>query len=138
LAVIAFNPWTKSALPVSNAIMAVDVLLGVYFAERSKQQSTTFKGLCWDLRCSEQAIRSIVERLNESRWIVFEQDDRFRRTISRLRIPADKVTILDTTSGSSKAKSQQCCWFRAQVMSLAMCVIFFGVCAGKLTCVMPR
>lgn len=46
LAAIAFNRWTKSALPVSNAIMAVDVLLGVYFAERSKQQPTTFNGLC--------------------------------------------------------------------------------------------
>jgi hypothetical protein len=89
-------------------MMAVDVLPGVDFAERSKQQPVTFKGLCWDLRCGGQAIRSIVKRLNESRWTVLERNDRFRRTISSLRVPADKVT-----------KSQRCCWFRAQVMSLA-------------------
>ena len=77
---------------------------GVYFAERSSKQPTAFKGLCWDLRCSEPAIRSIVERLKESRWIVLEQDDRLRRTISRLRIPADKVGILDRASGSSKGE----------------------------------
>ena len=40
-----------------------------------------------------------------SRWIVLEHDGRFRRTISRLRIPADKVGILDRASGSSKEKS---------------------------------
>jgi hypothetical protein len=95
IAAIAFNRWTKKFLPVSNSIMAVDVLLGVYFAERAGKQPTTFKELSWDLRCSEQAIRSIVERLKESRWIVLEQDDRFRRSISRLRIPADKVGLLE-------------------------------------------
>ena len=105
LGAISFNRWTKSALSVSNAIMTLDVLLGVYFAERSSKQPTTIKGLCWDLRCSEQAIRSIVERMKESRWIVLEQDDRLCRTISRLCIPADKVGILDRASGSSKEKS---------------------------------
>jgi hypothetical protein len=95
MAAITFNRWAKNALPVSNSIMAVDVLLGVYFAERAGRQPTTFKELCWDLRCSEQAIRSIVERLKESRWIVLEQDDRFRRSIARLRIPADKVEVLE-------------------------------------------
>jgi len=105
LGAISFNRWTKSALSVSNAIMTLDVLLGVYFAERSNKQPTTFKGPCRDLHCSEQAIRSIVERLKESRWIVLEQDDRLRRTISRLRTPADKVGILDRASGSSKDKS---------------------------------
>ena len=136
LGAISFNRWTKSALSVSNAIMTLDVLLGVYFAERSSKQPTTIKGLCWDLRCSEQAIRSIVERMKESRWIVLEQDDRLCRTISRLCIPADKVGILDRASGSSKdevnraAGSKWCLWPRG--------VIFFGVCLGKVICVMPR
>lgn len=95
MATIEFNRWTKKTLPVSNSIMAVDVLLGVYFAERAGKQPTTFKELSWDLRCSEQAIRSIVERLKEGSWIVLEQDDRFSRPISRLRIPADKVKLLE-------------------------------------------
>ena len=95
MAAISFNRWTKKVLPVSNSIMAVDVLLGVYFAERTGKQPTTFKELSWDLRCSEQAIRSIVERLKENCWIVLEQDDRYRRAISRLRIPADKVDLLE-------------------------------------------
>lgn len=95
MATIAFNRWTKQTLPVSNSIMAVDVLLGVYFAERAGKQPTTFKELSWDLRCSEQAIRSIVERLKASHWIVLEQDDRYSRAISRLRIPADKIELLE-------------------------------------------
>ena len=40
--------------------------------------------------------------MKEGRWIVLEQHDRLRRTISRLCISADKVGILDRTSGSSK------------------------------------
>lgn len=95
MAAIAFNRWTKKTLPVSNSIMAVDVLLGVYFAEQAGKQPTTFKELSWDLRCSEQAIRSIVERLKDNRWIVLEQDDRYSRAISRLRIQADKVELLE-------------------------------------------
>ena len=95
MAAISFNRWAKNVLPVSNSIMAVDVLLGVYFAERAGKQPTTFKELCWDLRCSEQAIRSIVERLKETHWIVLEQDERFRRSISRLRIPADKLELFE-------------------------------------------
>ncbi|WP_425069211.1 hypothetical protein [Reyranella sp.] len=95
MAAIAFNRWTKKMLPVSNSIMAVDVLLGVYFAEHAAKQPTTFKELSWDLRCSEQAIRSIVERLRDNRWVVLEQDERYSRAISRLRIQADKVGLLE-------------------------------------------
>ena len=106
LGAISFNRWTKSALSVSNAIMTLDVLLGVYFAERSSKQPTTIEGLCWDLRCSEQAIRSIVERMKESRLdrpragrtgsVGLFQGCAFRPTKSR---------ILDRASGSSKEKS---------------------------------
>jgi hypothetical protein len=86
VATLAFNRWAKDSLPVSNSIMALDVLLGIYLAERRRAEPTTFKELCWDLRHSEQAIRTIVDRLQESGWVLLEQDTRFRRSISRLRI----------------------------------------------------
>lgn len=94
LASLAFNRWAKESLPVSNSIMALDVLLGIYLAERQRSEPTTFKELCWDLRHSEQAIRSIVERLEGSGWVVLEQDTRFRRPISRLRIPPHRSEAL--------------------------------------------
>jgi DNA-binding MarR family transcriptional regulator len=75
--------------------MAVDVLLGVYLAERRRADPTTFKELCWDLRYSEQAIRTIVDRLGGAGWVVLEHDRRFRRPIARLRIPPDKAAILE-------------------------------------------
>ena len=95
VAALAFNRWAKDTLPISNSIMAMDVLLGVYLAERRGREPTTFKELCWDLRHSEQAIRTIVNRLEEARWVVLEQDERFRRSISRLRIPPEKAAILE-------------------------------------------
>ena len=94
-AALAFNRWAKDTLPISNSIMAMDVLLGVYLAERRGSSLTTFKELCWDLRYSEQAIRTIVTRLEEAKWIVLEQDESLRRSISRLRIPKEKVSILE-------------------------------------------
>ena len=90
IATLAFNRWAKDSLPVSNSIMAVDVLLGIYLAERRRPDPTTFKELCWDLRHSEQAIRTIVDRLHDSGWVTLEQDTRFRRSISRLRIAPDR------------------------------------------------
>ena len=95
VAVLAFNRWAKDTLPISNSIMAMDVLLGVYLKEREGREPTTFKELCWDLRYSEQAIRMIVNRLEEASWIVLEQDERFRRSISRLRIPPENAAILE-------------------------------------------
>jgi hypothetical protein len=86
VATLSFNRWAKDSLPVSNSIMALDVLLGIYLAERRRADPTTFKELCWDLRHSEQAIRTIVDRLQDSGWVLLEQDNRFRRSISRLRI----------------------------------------------------
>jgi len=74
LAALSFNRWAKETLPISNSIMAMDVLLGVFLAERRGREPTTFKELCWDLRHSEQAIRTIVERLQEAGWVVLEQD----------------------------------------------------------------
>lgn len=93
-ATLAFNRWAKESLPVSNSIMALDVLLGIYLAERRRPVPTTFKELCWDLRHSEQAIRTIVDRLHESGWVLLEQDTRFRRSISRLRIAPDRLPAL--------------------------------------------
>jgi hypothetical protein len=95
LTVLSFNRWAKDTLPVSNSTMAMDVLLGVYLAESRKKEPTTFKELCWDLRHSEQAIRTIVERLQDAGWIILEQDRRFRRPISRLRIPREKANVLE-------------------------------------------
>jgi hypothetical protein len=89
-AMLSFNRWSKEALPVANSIIAMDVLLGVYLAERKGRQPATFKDLCWDLRYSEQAIRTIVDGLGEAQWVTLEQDKRFRRPISRLRIPPDQ------------------------------------------------
>ena len=92
--VLAFTRWAKESLPVSNSIMALDVLLGIYLAERDRPQPTTFKELSWDLRHGEQAIRMIVGRLQELQWIVLEQDSRFGRSISRLRVAPDKIGAL--------------------------------------------
>jgi hypothetical protein len=86
VATLAFSRWAKDSLPISNSIMALNVLLGIYLAEQRRQEPTTFKELCWDLRHSEQAIRTIVDRLSDSGWVLLEQDSRFRRSISRLRI----------------------------------------------------
>ncbi|MFZ5784751.1 MAG: MarR family transcriptional regulator [Pseudomonadota bacterium] len=94
VAALAFNRWAKDSLPVSNSIMALDVLLGIYLAERRRPDPTTFKELCWDLRHSEQAIRTIVDRLQESGWVQLEQDTRFRRSISRLRIAPQRADTL--------------------------------------------
>ncbi|MBQ69326.1 hypothetical protein CL689_04635 [Candidatus Saccharibacteria bacterium] len=94
LASLAFNRWAKESLPVSNSIMALDVLLGIYLAERQRPEPTTFKELCWDLRHSEQAIRSIVDRLEGSGWVLLEQDTRFRRPINRLRIAPQRHEAL--------------------------------------------
>ena len=99
LAALSFNRWAKETLPISNSIMAMDVLLGVYVAERRGRGPTTFKELCWDLRYSEQAIRTIVDRLQDAGWVVLEQDNRFRRAISRLRIPKEKADILEEGLG---------------------------------------
>jgi hypothetical protein len=92
---LAFNRWAKDTLPVSNSMMAVDVLLGIYIVERRRIEPTTFKELCWDLRHSEQAIRTIVDRLQDQGWVTLEQDKRFRRPIARLRIPPDKAAVLE-------------------------------------------
>jgi hypothetical protein len=86
VATLAFSRWAKDSLPISNSIMALNVLLGIYLAEQRRREPTTFKELCWDLRHSEQAIRTIVDRLNDSGWVLLEQDSRLRRSISRLRI----------------------------------------------------
>ena len=95
-ATLAFNRWAKDHLPVANSMMAVDVLIGIFLAERDRAEPATFKELCWDLRHSEQAIRTIVERLRESGWVKLEQDVRFRRSISRLRIePTRTETLAD-------------------------------------------
>jgi hypothetical protein len=95
MASLAFNRWAKDSLPISNSIMALDVLLGIYLAERQRPSPTTFKELCWDLRHSEQAIRTIVDRLQESGWVLLEQDTRFRRPIRRLRIAPDRCAALN-------------------------------------------
>ena len=95
VATLAFNRWAKDSLPISNSIMALDVLLGIYLAERRRADPTTFKELCWDLRHSEQAIRTIVDRLQESGWVLLEQDTRFRRAISRLRIAPHRSAELN-------------------------------------------
>jgi hypothetical protein len=92
-AILSFNRWSKDTLPVENSIM--DALLGVYLAERKGRQPATFKDLCWDLRYSEEAIRTIVDRLAEVQWVILEQDKRFRLPISRLRIPPDKAAVLE-------------------------------------------
>src|SRR5216684_1382586 len=94
-AMLSFNRWSKEALPVANSIMAMDVLLGVYLTERKGRQPAIFKDLCWDLRYSEQAIRTIVDGLRGAQWVTLEQDKRFRRPISRLRIPPDKAAVLE-------------------------------------------
>lgn len=93
-AVVSFTRWAKESLPVSNSIMALDVLLGIYLAERDRAQPTTFKELSWDLRHGEQAIRMIANRLEALGWIVLEQDSRFGRSISRLRIAPGKAGAL--------------------------------------------
>jgi hypothetical protein len=94
-AILSFNRWSKDTLPVENSLMAMDVLLGVYLAERKGRQPATFKDLCWDLRCSEEAIRTTVDRLAKAQWVTLEQDKRFRLPISRLRIPPDKAAVLE-------------------------------------------
>ncbi len=93
-AVVSFTRWAKESLPVSNSIMALDVLLGIYLAERDRAQPTTFKELSWDLRHGEQAIRMIANRLEALGWIVLEQDSRFGRSISRLRIAPGRTGVL--------------------------------------------
>ena len=64
-ATLTFNRWAKDHLPIANSLMAIDVLLGIYLAEKDRPDLATFKELCWDLRHSEQAIRTIVNRLQE-------------------------------------------------------------------------
>lgn len=93
-ATLAFNRWAKDNLPIANSLMAIDVLLGIYLAERDRPDPATFKELCWDLRHSEQAIRTIVNRLQEQGWVRLEQDTRFRRSISRLRIAPERLDTL--------------------------------------------
>lgn len=96
VATLAFSRWAKDSLPISNSIMALNVLLGIYLAEQRRREPATFKELCWDLRHSEQAIRTIVDRLHESGWVLLEQDSRFRRSISRLRIAPRRSAELRT------------------------------------------
>lgn len=93
--ILSFNRWSKDTLPVENSIMAMDVLLGLYLAERKGRQPATFKDLCWDLLYSEEAIGTIVDRLAEVQWVILEQDKRFRLPMSRLRIPPDKAAVLE-------------------------------------------
>lgn len=95
-ATLTFNRWAKDHLPIANSLMAIDVLLGIYLAERDRPDPATFKELCWDLRHSEQAIRTIVNRLQEQNWVRLEQDTRFRRSISRLRIEPERLETLTT------------------------------------------
>ena len=95
-ATLTFNRWAKDHLPIANSLMAIDVLLGIYLAEKDRPDPATFKELCWDLRHSEQAIRTIVNRLQEQNWVRLEQDTRFRRSISRLRIEPARLETLAT------------------------------------------
>lgn len=78
-----------------NPIVALDVLVGIYLAERSGDAAPTFKELCWDLRYSEQAIRTTVERLKKKSWVIVEQDPAERRFVSRLRIEPARVAQLE-------------------------------------------
>lgn len=89
------NRWAKEALPVPNPIVALDVLVGIYLAERTGSEAPTFKELCWDLRYSEQAIRTTVDRLKKKSWVIVEQDSAARRFVSRLRIEPARVAQLE-------------------------------------------
>ena len=89
------NRWAKDVLPVPNPIVALDVLIGIYLAERSGEAAPTFKELCWDLRYSEQAIRTTVDRLKKKSWVIVEQDSAARRFVSRLRIEPARVAQLE-------------------------------------------
>ena len=89
------NRWAKEALPVPNPIVALDVLVGIYLAERSGTAAPTFKELCWELRYSEQAIRTTVDRLRKKNWVIVEQDSAARRFVSRLRIDPTRTAQLE-------------------------------------------
>lgn len=89
------NRWAKEVLPVPNPIVALDVLIGIYLAERAGEAAPTFKELCWDLRYSEQAIRTTVDRLKKKSWVIVEQDSAERRFVSRLRIEPARVAQLE-------------------------------------------
>jgi len=64
LAAISFNQRTKSAFPLSNAILALDAMAGVYFAESCDKRHTGAAHSGRQSRHLGQALRLLKGEVN--------------------------------------------------------------------------